>query len=99
MVDLTTNYLGLTLRNPIIVGSSGLTDSTDKIKKLASHGAGAVVLKSIFEEEITHEYEKIVAEEAPKRYKDEFLDYLDYRIREQNIENYVNLDNQMEGHK
>ncbi|MCB0804488.1 MAG: dihydroorotate dehydrogenase-like protein [Bacteroidales bacterium] len=91
MVDLTTNYLGLQLKNPIIVGSSGLTDSIEKIKKLASHGAGAVVLKSIFEEEITHEYEKIMAEEAPKRYKDEFLDYLDYRIREQNLEKYVSL--------
>ena len=91
MADLTTSYLGLTLKNPIIVGSSGLTDSVDKIKKLAAHGAGAVVLKSIFEEEITHEYDRIVAEEGPKRYKDEFLDYLDYRIREQNLEKYADL--------
>jgi dihydroorotate dehydrogenase (fumarate) len=91
MVDLKTNYLGLSLRNPIIVGSSGLTDSAEKIKKLEDNGAGAVVLKSIFEEEITLEYEKIIAEEAPKRYKDEFLDYLDYRIKEQNISKYVQL--------
>ncbi len=91
MVDLSTNYLGLSLSNPLIVGSSGLTDSAEKIKKLADHGAGAVVLKSIFEEEITLEYEKIVAEEAPKRYKDEFLDYLDYRIKEENINNYITL--------
>jgi dihydroorotate dehydrogenase (fumarate) len=91
MVDLTTKYLGLTLKNPIIVGSSGLTDSSDKIKKLEENGAAAVVLKSIFEEEITLEYEKIVAEEAPKRYKDEFLDYLDYRIKDENISKYVEL--------
>jgi len=91
MVDLKTNYLGLSLRNPIIVGSSGLTDSVEKLKKLQENGAGAVVLKSIFEEEITLEYEKILAEEAPKRYKDEFLDYLDYRIKEQNISKYVEL--------
>ncbi len=91
MVDLQTNYLGLSLKNPIIIGSSGLTDSPEKIQKLAENGAAAVVLKSIFEEEITHEYDKIVAEEASKRYKDEFLDYLDYRIREENINKYINL--------
>jgi len=91
MVDLTTKYLGLTLKNPIIVGSSGLTDSPDKIKKLEENGAAAVVLKSIFEEEITLEYEKIVAEEASNRYKDEFLDYLDYRIKDENISKYVEL--------
>ncbi|MBM3435888.1 MAG: diguanylate cyclase, partial [Bacteroidetes bacterium] len=91
MTDLTTKYLGLTLRNPIIVGSSGLTSSIGKMKKLEENGAGAVVLKSIFEEEILHEYDKIVAEEAPKRYKDEYLDYLDYRIRAENLENYGNL--------
>jgi len=91
MVDLTTKYLGLTLKNPIIIGSSGLTDSAEKIQTLQENGAAAVVLKSIFEEEITLEYEKIVAEEASNRYKDEFLDYLDYRIKDENITRYVNL--------
>jgi dihydroorotate dehydrogenase (fumarate) len=91
MTDLKTNYLGLSLRNPIIVGSSGLTDSPEKVLRLEESGAGAVVLKSIFEEEITHEYEKIISEESTGTYRDEFLDYLDYRIKEQNIEKYVNL--------
>jgi dihydroorotate dehydrogenase (fumarate) len=91
MVDLKTNYLGLSLKNPVIIGSSGLTDSVEKIQKLAENGAAAVVLKSIFEEEITLEYERVVAEEASKRYKDEFLDYLDYRIREENINKYIQL--------
>lgn len=91
MVDLTTKYAGLTLRNPIIVGSSGLTDTPEKIKNLEENGAGAVVLKSIFEEEIMHEYEHILAEESIKRYKDEFLDYLDYRIKSETIEKYVKL--------
>lgn len=91
MIDLKTNYLGLSLKNPIIVGSSGLSDSPEKIKKLADNGAAAVVLKSIFEEEITHEYEKIIAEEASSRYKDEFLDYLDYRIRDDNLNKYISL--------
>lgn len=91
MTDLTTKYLSLTLRNPIIIGSSGLTASVSKMKKLEENGAAAVVLKSIFEEEIMHEYDRIVAEEAPKRYKDEFLDYLDYRIKNENLESYGKL--------
>jgi dihydroorotate dehydrogenase (fumarate) len=51
MADLRTSYMGLELRNPIIVASSGLTDSITKIKHCEEAGAGAVVLKSIFEEQ------------------------------------------------
>lgn len=53
MADLSVFYLGLLLRNPIIVGSCGLTNSIDSIKTLANNGAGAIVLKSLFEEQIT----------------------------------------------
>lgn len=90
-MDLSVKYLGLELRNPLIVGSSGLTDSVKKIVDLEKFGAGAVVIKSIFEEEITMEYEKVLAEEAPSRYKDDYLDYFDYKIKEQNITNYIKL--------
>jgi dihydroorotate dehydrogenase (fumarate) len=90
-MDLSTKYLGLELRNPVIVGSSGLTDSVKKIADLEKFGAGAVVIKSIFEEEITLEYEKMLAEEAPSRYKDDYLDYFDYKIKEDNIKNYIKL--------
>ena len=90
-MDLSTKYLGLELKNPIIVGSSGLTDSVKKIADLEKYGAGAVVLKSIFEEEITMEYEKVLAEEAPSRYKDDYLDYFDYKIKEQNLTKYIKL--------
>ena len=51
-MDLTTKYAGLTLRNPIIVGSSGLTENVAEIKKCEAAGAGAVVMKSLFEEQI-----------------------------------------------
>jgi len=51
MADLSTEYLGIKLKNPIIVGSSGLTSSVKKIKDIEENGVGAVVLKSIFEEE------------------------------------------------
>lgn len=52
MIDLSTTYMGFKLKNPIIAGSSGLTDSVEKIIELEKSGAAAVVLRSIFEEEI-----------------------------------------------
>ena len=50
MTDLKTTFAGLSLRNPIIISSSGLTNSVGKNKKLAENGAGAIVLKSLFED-------------------------------------------------
>jgi dihydroorotate dehydrogenase (fumarate) len=61
MTDLSTTYLGLSLRNPLVVSSSSLTDSAEKIKSYEDEGAGAVVLKSIFEEQITKEAEDMDA--------------------------------------
>jgi dihydroorotate dehydrogenase (fumarate) len=55
MIDLSTRYLGLDLNNPLIVGSCGLTYSVEKIRGMADAGAGAVVLKSLFEEQIQAE--------------------------------------------
>ena len=51
-MDLSTDYLGLTIKNPIIVASCGLTKPVDQFKKCEEAGAGAVVMKSIFEEQI-----------------------------------------------
>jgi len=51
-MDLSTKYLGLSLKNPIVIASSGLTKTIDHIKKCEESGAGAVVMKSIFEEQI-----------------------------------------------
>jgi dihydroorotate dehydrogenase (fumarate) len=57
MADLSIEYLGLKLKNPVIVGSSGMTGTVAGVKHAAECGAGAVVLKSIFEEQILHEME------------------------------------------
>ncbi len=51
-MNLSTTYLGLTLKNPLIAGSCGLTKTVDQIKACAQAGAGAVVMKSLFEEQI-----------------------------------------------
>lgn len=51
-MELSTKYLGLSLKNPIVVASCGLTKSLDQIKKCEEANAGAVVMKSLFEEQI-----------------------------------------------
>jgi dihydroorotate dehydrogenase (fumarate) len=51
-MSTTTKYLGLELKNPIVVSSSRLTGSYNKIVECAENGAGAIVLKSLFEEQI-----------------------------------------------
>jgi dihydroorotate dehydrogenase (fumarate) len=55
MTDLTTRYLGLTLRSPLVASASPLTGDVDMLRALEAAGAGAVVLPSLFEEQLTHE--------------------------------------------
>lgn len=52
MADLTTDYLGLTLKTPLVVSASPLSETVKNIEKMADAGAGAVVLYSLFEEQI-----------------------------------------------
>ena len=61
MIDFSTKYMGFELRNPIIAASSGMTDTADKVKNLEINGAGAVVLKSLFEEQIMMEIDAVSA--------------------------------------
>jgi dihydroorotate dehydrogenase (fumarate) len=58
-VDLSTIFLGLELKNPLIASASPLTASLDSIKKLEDNGIAAVIMHSLFEEEITHEMQQI----------------------------------------
>jgi dihydroorotate dehydrogenase (fumarate) len=58
-MDLTTRYLGLGLKSPIVASASPLTGEVDNIRHLEDLGAGAVVLPSIFEEQIEREQEMI----------------------------------------
>ncbi len=51
-MNLTTNYLGLFLKNPIVASSSTLSHTVDSIRRLEDNGASAVVMYSLFEEQI-----------------------------------------------
>ena len=87
MSDLSVTYLGLNLKNPLIIGSSGLTDSSDKIARLAENGAGAVVLKSIFEEQINFEAGNMLVEDQYPEAGDYLMNY----VRNNSIDNYLRL--------
>jgi dihydroorotate dehydrogenase (fumarate) len=59
MSNLSTYYMGLQLDNPLVVASSSLTNSLDGVRRCADAGAGALVLKSLFEEQIKTETENL----------------------------------------
>jgi len=59
MADLGVRYLGLELRNPLIASSSPLTGSIDTLRALEAHGIGAVVLPSLFEEDVESELAEV----------------------------------------
>ena len=91
MANLTTRFFGLDLKTPVIIGSSGLSNSVEKIKLLADNGAGAVVLKSVFEEEIYKEYQSEFKKQAVGHHNLEHLDYFDYEIKNDKIKQYLEL--------
>jgi len=55
MLDLTTTYLGLSLKNPLVASASPLSKQLDQVRRLEDAGAAAVVMYSLFEEQIMHE--------------------------------------------
>jgi len=71
-MEFTTSYLGMTLKNPIVASSSPLTKDVDNIKRLHASGAAAIVLPSLFEEQIEHE----------SRQFDDYVDSREYNYAE-----------------
>jgi dihydroorotate dehydrogenase (fumarate) len=91
MINLETTYLGLKLKNPIIVGSSGLTNSVDNVIEIEKNGAGAVVLKSLFEEQILEASKKTFEDGDMANYYPEAQDYIHNYTKENDINIYLNL--------
>jgi dihydroorotate dehydrogenase (fumarate) len=90
-MDLSTKYMGLTLENPIIAGSSGFTKSVDSARRCADAGAGAVVLKSIFEEQIEAEVADLVGQSEPLDWHPEARDYITQYGRHNEVGEYLKL--------
>jgi len=91
MVNLSTTYMGLHLKNPIIIGSSGLTNSVENIKEAARNGAGAVVLKSLFEEQIHHAASHTITQNEAGNFYPEAEDYIRNYTRVNDVNNYLKL--------
>ncbi|MFA6360888.1 MAG: dihydroorotate dehydrogenase-like protein [Dysgonamonadaceae bacterium] len=87
MINLSTEYAGLKLRNPLIAASSGLTNSLHKIKQLEKAGVAAIVLKSLFEEQIDSHSEKLsLTSDYP-----EASDYIDTYVEMNHVGKYLDL--------
>ena len=87
MVSTQTNFAGLKLKNPIIAGSSGLTNTLEKIEQLDNAGVGAIVLKSLFEEQIDNHVDKLT---GISQYP-EAADYISAYVEMHHVEKYIDL--------
>jgi dihydroorotate dehydrogenase (fumarate) len=91
MVDLSTQYMGLKLRNPLIAGSSGLTFKLDHLKEMEEKGIGAVVLKSIFEEQIEMQAQQLFKQASTAFDYTEAYDYITNYSSSQAVDEYLTL--------
>ena len=92
MEKLSVSYMGLALKNPIIAASSGLTNSLEDIKALEDNGVGAVVIKSLFEEEIIMETQDNMNKmQASGFIYPETMEYFDFDEIEDPVANYIKL--------
>ncbi len=90
-MDLSTKYAGLQLRNPLIVSSSKITGNVDKIKKCAAMGAGAIVLKSVFEEQIMDSIQEKVNKDDMYFWYPEAEEHVKSLSVGQGVQQYLNL--------
>jgi len=91
MVNLETTFMGIRLKNPLIVGSSGLTNSVENIIEIERNGAAAVVLKSLFEEQISHSASNTLMQNEFGNYYPEAEDYVRAYTRQADVEKYIEL--------
>jgi dihydroorotate dehydrogenase (fumarate) len=90
-VDLSTTYLGLPVPSPVVAASSSLTDSVEGVRSCAEAGAGAVVLKSLFEEQIAAEVAQEVAASETPNWHAEAAEYISAYGAENAVGEYLRL--------
>jgi len=89
-IDLSTSYMGLKLKNPVIIGSSGLTENLENIIKLENYGASAVVLKSLFEEQILMDIDSQRMNNIFDTYTD-VENYVGFYTKQHSLNKYLKL--------
>ena len=90
MADLSTIYMGFKLKNPYIASSSGLTDSVEKAYLLEQNGAAAIVVKSLFEEQIMMDVDAQRMNNMFNTYS-EAEDYIAFYTRKHELNSYIEL--------
>ncbi len=90
-MDLSTKYMGLNLRNPLVISASPLTDNIENIRKADEYGIGAVVLKSLFEEQIREELDTKLNREDMFFWYPEAAEHIRKISDKESIRPYLNL--------
>ncbi len=85
--------MGFKLKNPIIAGSSGLNKTVENLQALEKHGAAAIILKSLFEEQIMHEVNKVMnsSDNRENYFYPEAEDYISNYTKERDVNDYLRL--------
>lgn len=83
--------MGISLKNPIIVGSSKLTSNFKSVKKCIDQGAGAIVLKSLFEEQLLADSDKLIEKDAKYFWYPEAIDYINTYAKAYGIREHLDL--------
>lgn len=86
MASLKTNFIGLELKSPVIAGSCGLTADISKLQEIENNGAGAVILKSVFEEQIRMDTERAMGNGDYPEQEDYIRNYLRAHTLQQSID-------------
>lgn len=87
-MDTKTKYLGLELKTPIIVGSCGLTADVDKMVQMENAGAGAIVVKSVFEEQIIYDIKRNTHVVAPTDNYGDSYEYIAMHVADDSLEKH-----------
>lgn len=90
-MDTSTKYLGLDLMSPIIVGSCGLTADVDKMVEMEKAGAGAVVLKSVFEEQIIYDIKRNTHVVAPTDNYGDSYEYIAAHVADDSLSKHFQM--------
>lgn len=90
-MNTNIEYLGLKLKSPLIAGSCGLTANTDNLCRLEEAGAGAVVLKSIFEEQIIYDIKRNTHVYAPVGNYGDSYEYIAQHVADDSVSKHFAL--------
>jgi dihydroorotate dehydrogenase (fumarate) len=90
-MDIASSLMGIELKNPILVGSSSLTNSPKNIKKCEEAGAAGVILKSLYEEQILVDFQQLIEQDDMYQWYPEAMDFVKSLSMEQGLEQYLEL--------